>query len=56
MEPQYAGADWLQGVLRYKQPNLILSPLGRSVADLLGELYLGIYHVSYLTAKAGGFR
>ena len=45
MEPQYAGADWLQKALSYKQPNLILSPLGRSVADLLGELYRGIYHM-----------
>lgn len=46
MEPQYAGADWLQKALSYEQPNLILSPLGRSVAELLGELFLGIYHMN----------
>ena len=46
MTPQYAGADWLQKALSYKQPDLILSPLGRSVAELLGELFLGIYHMN----------
>lgn len=38
---KYAGADWVEGALRVK-----CSPLGREVADVLGQAFLGIYHVS----------
>lgn len=39
--PKYSGADWVQ-------KNIVqdMSDLGRSVADLLGDLYLGIYHLN----------
>lgn len=35
----YAGADWIAG----KVPTI--SPFGRHVADLLGDVFLGIYHI-----------
>lgn len=34
---KYEGADWL---------GRDLSPLGRKVADILGQVFLGIYHVN----------
>lgn len=39
----------MQKALSYKHPDVILSPLGRSVADLLGELFYGIYHLDKKT-------
>jgi len=38
---QYAGADWVKLSLKVKD----MSPLGESVADLLGCVFLGIYHL-----------
>ena len=37
---EYSGADWVKSALRAE-----LSPLGVKVADLLGNLYHGIYHM-----------
>ena len=37
---KYAGSDWVQNSLKKE-----MSSLGVSVADLLGELYRGIYHL-----------
>ncbi len=45
MTPQYAGADWLESTLRHERPELVISPFGRVVADFLGELFAGIYHM-----------
>lgn len=45
METKYAGADWLESTLRHERPELAISPFGRVVADLLGELFAGIYHM-----------
>lgn len=39
---RYAGADWIRAMNRTKKE---LSPIGEEVADLLGELFLGIYHI-----------
>jgi hypothetical protein len=36
----YAGADWVERSLKKK-----LSPLGRNVADMLGDVFKGIYHL-----------
>ncbi len=36
----YAGADWIQSALKRE-----LSPLGEAVADLLGDVFTGIYHL-----------
>lgn len=44
----YAGADWLQKSLGIKN----ISPLGKSVADLLGELFAGIYHIDTSRLRA----
>lgn len=44
VEMSYAGADWIKGSLKKE-----LSPLGESVADLIGEWYRGIYHISIHT-------
>lgn len=38
---RFAGADWVEQ-LRLKKP---ISPLGRKAADLLGEVFAGIYHL-----------
>ena len=42
---KYAGADLIEDHLKTYRPDMILSDLGRNVADLLGELFLGIYHI-----------
>jgi hypothetical protein len=36
----YSGADWIEKTLKKE-----LSPLGKDVADILGAVYLGIYHI-----------
>lgn len=39
---EYAGADWIEKSLKYDGK---MSKLGKNVADLLGELFHGIYHL-----------
>lgn len=46
MPTKYAGADWVKGALKKE-----MSPLGERVADLLGQAFLGIYHISYSLKK-----
>jgi hypothetical protein len=41
----YAGASWIKDSLKYWEIGSEISPLGRDVANLLGELFVGIYHV-----------
>jgi hypothetical protein len=41
METKYAGADWIKSALKVTD----ISPLGEETANILGELYLGIYHL-----------
>lgn len=41
MELRYAGSDWLIA----SRNAVKLSPLGIKVADLLGEVYKGLYHI-----------
>jgi hypothetical protein len=41
----FAGKDWLRSNLKYANPKMTLSPLGVKVADLLGDLYYGLYHL-----------
>ena len=41
MTIEYAGADWVKAA--FHQP---MSPLGEAVADLLGQVAKGIYHLS----------
>lgn len=43
-ETHYAGADWIK---RAFVPERAMSPLGTAVADLLGDLFFGIYHLNY---------
>jgi hypothetical protein len=38
----YSGAEWLEKGIGVNN----ISPLGREVADLLGDLFLGIYHMN----------
>ena len=43
----YAGSEWIKSMFPYwykKQP-MEMSELGEKVADLLGELFYGIYHL-----------
>lgn len=37
----YRGADWIKSALKVKE----MSPLGEAVADLLGDMFFGIYHL-----------
>lgn len=37
---KYAGSNWIHSNLKTE-----LSPFGEKVADLLGQMYLGIYHL-----------
>ena len=48
---KYAGADWLEEVLR---PRCGLSPFATKVANILGQVFAGIYHIerSVLSPKA----
>jgi hypothetical protein len=43
-EPQYAGSNWLEPIVK-EMRGVEMSDFGRRVADLLGELYRGIYHI-----------
>ena len=42
---RYEGADWVRSFLKYREPQKMLSEFGERVADLLGDVYLGIYHI-----------
>lgn len=44
----YQGANWVQAALKPKE----MSELGRRVADMLGDLFLGIYHLDSDKLKA----
>jgi hypothetical protein len=37
---KYAGTDWVEGTLHIE-----MSPFGRKVADILGQVWRGIYHL-----------
>jgi hypothetical protein len=39
-EKGYAGAGWVKAMT-----GQTMSPFGENVADLLGDLFLGIYHI-----------
>ena len=46
-ERMYSGLDWLEKNLPHRKGrDNIISPLGRKVADLLGDLFYGIYHIN----------
>ena len=38
----FMGANWIKNSLKKE-----MSPLGESVADLLGDVFLGIYHLDF---------
>ena len=42
MRTQFAGADWIKRTFKKE-----LSPLGENVANLLGDLFGGIYHIDH---------
>lgn len=41
---RYAGADWIANSLRHPRTTA-MSPLGVAVANLLGDVFCGIYHL-----------
>jgi len=43
----YAGSDWIRKSLGVKD----ISPLGEAVADLVGQVFLGIYHLPTAALK-----
>ena len=49
MAIKYAGADWIKSVIQRKGQTI--SPLGEEVADLLGQLFRGIYHEGTQASK-----
>jgi hypothetical protein len=46
MSIKYAGYEWVVGMLGVE-----LSPLGKDVADILGQAFLGIYHIEKSARK-----
>lgn len=42
---QYSGSGWIKESMHHDNKEFSISPLGEAVADLLGELFCGIYHV-----------
>lgn len=49
---QYAGSDWIRDSLKIDH----MSPLGIAVADLLGDTFLGIYHLSTTSLRKVNWR
>jgi hypothetical protein len=45
MASKYSGADWVESNQKYDKNSKGMSPLGRKVADILGQAFLGIYHI-----------
>ena len=43
---QYAGADWLEKTWSYRKPRK-LTAFARLVADIIGAVWKGIYHLDY---------
>lgn len=43
--PDFSGADWIEKEMYHGDKEFKISPLGRNVADFLGELFCGIYHL-----------
>lgn len=41
----YAGAEWIEENIRANGQPIVMSSVGRKAADLLGELFEGIYHL-----------
>ncbi len=46
MQYKFSGADWIEHSLKRE-----LSPLGREVADVLGQVWRGIYHLERTVRK-----
>ena len=47
MSEKYAGSEWVRAHIRVrKKLDEWMSPLGRDVADILGQVFRGIYHLS----------
>jgi hypothetical protein len=42
---KYSGADWIESVMSRRKAGFKMSPLGVEVANLLGQLFRGIYHI-----------
>jgi hypothetical protein len=45
MREKFAGSEWLVPYLEYRRIPQVLSPLGIKVADILGQVYQGLYHL-----------
>lgn len=45
MANKYTGADWIKAAFK----NKTIGPFGEKVADLLGNMFLGIYHLNRST-------
>jgi hypothetical protein len=43
----YSGADWLKSGISATG----ISPLGETVANILGDVFLGIYHLNYTSLR-----
>lgn len=48
---KWAGADWVEANMKYFNPEMKMSDLGRNVANFLGELFYGIYHLDNSAIK-----
>lgn len=45
MSEKYSGSEWLESAYKH-MPEKTMSPFGKEVADILGQAFKGIYHIS----------
>lgn len=45
MTSKYSGSEWVESCYSNENPPRKMSDFGRKVADLLGQVYQGIYHI-----------
>lgn len=43
----HGGSEWIKSQMHCNHPDFVMSELGSDVADLLGNLFLGIYHLDH---------
>lgn len=51
----YSGWEWVETQLRYRKPEMKMSDFGRRVADILGDVFAGIYHLSHKSLERVGW-
>jgi len=50
---KYAGSEWLQNQINYRKNPFQLSELARDVADIMGQVEVGLYHWENVVSSKG---